>query len=84
MLDDVDEFILCPRCGVNEIEAQGEIGIKLYDDNGTIAILEEGKVHWSGLSDAVCRSCGWQGKVGDAIIHQAPEGCLTVNQGIQL
>ncbi len=81
---DEDKFILCPQCGEKEIEAQGLVSVKLFEDHGTIGVLEEGKVYWSGDSDANCRSCGWQGKVIEAIISQAPEGCLTVNRGIQL
>ena len=81
-MDEVNQYILCPNCGANHIEAEGYVTLQLFSDNGSLCIAEMSKAGWTGDSEVFCNECGWVGIVSDAVVAETPKGCLAVNKGV--
>ena len=83
-MDDGNESVMCPECGGIEIYVNGTACGKVYSDNGTLDVEEDGKMFWDEDCGAFCGDCNWHGVLKDAIIKEAPKGCLTVNKGKEI
>jgi len=76
-------YIMCPVCGSKNMMIQATIWANVFEENGSlVTTVPEGEQHnWDFSCPAHCEDCNWYGNARDAIMTEAPNGCLMVNAG---
>ena len=85
-MDPKKHYIMCPKCGGQKLMIKATIWVRAVQDNGFVSTeeIESEDTEWDYSCPASCDDCNWYGNTNEAVVWEAPEGCLLVNAGEEI